>query len=107
MVQNRSLWVVLTVVVGLLQAWDSGALRAGPAAQVAMALGIAVPAVALALTEKWAVWVAALIAGAVLLTIARLTSLVSLNALHIALMVPAMYIFFVCRWQEMAGAKQA
>jgi hypothetical protein len=81
-------------------------LRAGPAAQVAMAIGIAVPAVALALTETWAVWVAALIAGAVLLIIARMISLVSLNALHIALMVPAMYIFFVCRLQEMAGVRQ-
>jgi hypothetical protein len=96
-IKNRVVWVVLSLVVGVLQAWDSGALQAGAPAQALIALGLAAPALALAATDKWPAWVAALVAGAVLLTVARATSIVSLNALHIALMVPAIYIFFVCR----------
>jgi hypothetical protein len=97
MMQNRMLWALLTVLVGGLQALDSGALRAGSGAQALIALGIAAPALALALTKKWEVWLTALIAGAALLVWARVISLVSLNALHIGAMVPAVYIFFVSR----------
>jgi len=104
MVQNRLLWALLTVVVGGLQALDSGALRAGSGAQALIVLGIAAPALALALTAKWEVWLIALIVGAGLLVWARVISLVSLNALHIGMMVPAMYIFFVCRLEKSVGA---
>jgi hypothetical protein len=102
--QNRTLWVALSVLIGGLQAWDSGALQAGAQAQVLIGLGLAAPALALALTDRWHVWLAALIAGAVLLTLARTVSPVSLNAVHIALMVPAMYIFFVCRLERKIAA---
>ena len=95
--QNRMLWALLTVLVGGLQALDSGALRAGSGAQALIVLGIAAPALALALTQNAGVWLTALIAGAALLVWARVISLVSLNALHIGAMVPAMYILFVSR----------
>ena len=95
--QNRMLWVLLTVLVGSLQALDSGALRAGAGAQALVVLGVATPALALALIDRWAVWVTALVVGAVLFAWARVVSPVSLNTLHIGLMVPAMYIFFVSR----------
>jgi hypothetical protein len=101
---NRLLWSVLTVVVGGLQALDSGALRAGLEAQALIALGMAAPALALALTERWNVWLTSLIAGAALLTWARVISPVSLNALHIGAMVPAMYILFVCRLERSVAA---
>ena len=100
MLQNRLMWAALTVIVGGLQALDSGALRAGSSAQGLIALGIALPALALVMTGTWNVWVAALIAGAGLLVWARVISLVSLNALHIGALVPGMYIFFVCRLEK-------
>jgi hypothetical protein len=104
MMQNRLLWALLTVIVGGLQALDSGALQAGRGAQLLIVLGIAAPALALALTRKWEVWLTALIAGASLLVWARVISLVSLNALHIGAMVPAMYILFVSRLEKQMAA---
>jgi hypothetical protein len=106
MLQNRLMWAVLTVIVGGLQALDSGALQAGSGAQALIVLGIATPAFALALTGKWEVWLAALIAGAGLLVWARIVSLVPLNALHIGVMVPAMYVFFVCRLEKTVAAHE-
>jgi len=104
MLQNRMLWAVLTVLIGGLQALDSGALQAGSTAQALIVLGIATPALALVLTGRWEVWLTALIAGAGLLVWARVVSLVSLNALHIGAMVPAMYIVFVCRLEKTVTA---
>jgi hypothetical protein len=106
MLQNRLLWAVLTVLVGGLQALDSGAMQAGSTAQALIALGIATPALALALTGKWEVWLAALIAGAGLLVWARVVSLVPLNALHIGALVPGMYILFVCRLEKTVAAHE-
>ena len=100
MMQNRMVWVLLTVLVGALQALDSGALRAGSGAQALIVLGIASPAVALALTGRWAVWVTALVVGAGLFVWARVISPVSLNTLHIAMLVPAMYVLFVSRLEK-------
>ena len=104
MLKNRLLWAALTVIVGGLQAVDSGALQAGSRAQGLIALGILLPALALVLTAKWEAWVAALAAGAALLVWARVISLVPLNALHIGALVPGMYIFFVHRLEN--GTRQ-
>ena len=100
MLQNRLMWAALTVIVGGLQALDSGAFQAGSGAQGLIALGIALPALALVMTGNWNVWLAALIAGAGLLVWARVISLVPLNALHIGAMIPGMYILFVCRLEK-------
>jgi hypothetical protein len=98
--QNRTLWALLTVLVGGLQALDSGALRAGAGAQALIVLGVAAPACALALSERWGVRVTALGLGAGLFVWARVISPVPLNTLHIGLIVPAMYIFFVSRLEK-------
>ena len=82
-------------------------LRAGSSVQLLTAVGLTVPALALLTTGRWTVWAVALALGAGLMTWARIVSPISLNALHISLMVPAMYIFFVCRWAEIASAKRA
>jgi hypothetical protein len=100
--QNRKLWVLLTVLVASVQALDSGILQAGWRAQVLVVLGLAAMALALALTARRGVWVAALIAAAGLFVWARVISLVDLNTLHIGLMVPAMYILFVSRLEKKA-----
>jgi hypothetical protein len=105
--RNRVLWAAVSILMGSLQALDSGVLGAGATAQLLTVLGIAAPAVALAMTEKWSAWIAALIAGAVLLTAARMASIVSLNTLHLGLMVPAIYILFVSRWAEIAQQTKA
>ena len=49
-------------------------------------------------------WLTALVAGAALLVWARAISLVSLNALHIGAMVPAMYILFVSRLEKQVAS---
>jgi hypothetical protein len=99
-VNNRVIWSVLSLAVGGLQAWDSGILQAGSTAGLLVAVGVLVPAVALAVTTNWAAWVTALGAGAVLLAAGRMLSPVSLNAVHVGLMVPAMYMFFVHRLER-------
>jgi hypothetical protein len=106
MVHNRMLWAVLSVVVGGLQAWDSGILQAGPAAGVLVAIGVLVPALALAATTNRTVWIAALVAGAGLLVAGRMSSSVSLNAVHIGLMVPAMYVLFIHRLETRLHAQR-
>ena len=105
--QNRTLWVTGSLVMGLLQAWDSGALQAPPFAQALIAAGVIAPAAAIGLSANFYARVSALIAAAALLAWARIVTPVSLNALHIGLMVPAIYILFVCRWEEIRAAKTA
>ncbi len=97
---NRLMWSGLSLAVGLLQAWDSGILRAGSTAGLLVASGMLLPAAAIAVTTNWSAWVTALVAGALLLAAGRMASPVSLNAVHLGLMVPAMYVFFVCRLEQ-------
>jgi hypothetical protein len=104
MMTNKTLWATLSVIVGGMQALDSGILQAGPFAQVLTILGIAAPAAALAWSTNRGLWLAALIAGALLFVWARIVSPVSLNAMHIGLMVPAMYVLFVWRLEKQVAA---
>jgi hypothetical protein len=104
MIHNRMVWAAMSIVMGGLQAWDSGILQAGGNAGALVALGMIVPAATLALTANWSAWVTALVAGAVLLAAGRMISPVSLNAVHIGLMVPAIYVFFVCRLERQLQA---
>jgi uncharacterized membrane protein len=48
--QNRTLWVTGSLVLGFLQAWDSGALQAQPLAQALIAAGMLAPAAAIGLS---------------------------------------------------------
>jgi hypothetical protein len=97
MMQNRTFWVVASLLVGALQAWDSGALEAGAAAQALIGAGLLLPVVSIVATADQRVRVLALIAGAALLAWARMIAVVSLNTLHLALFVPTLYILFVGR----------
>ena len=97
MMRNRMVWAVGSLVVGLLQEWDSNAFEAGGFPSVLAVVGIVLPAAAIAASANRGAAVIGLIAGAVLLTAARVISPVSMNALHIALFVPALYVLFVSR----------
>ncbi len=94
MLRNRWLWAVIFVVMGGLQAWDSGVLRASPAIQALVALAIAVPAVTVVLTASFALHATSVAVAFALLTVARIASPVPLNTLHIVAFVPAVLIFF-------------
>jgi hypothetical protein len=102
--QNKTLWVVGSLLIGFLQAWDSGALQAGALAQALIVAGVLAPALSIAASERFAVRVVALVAAAVLLAGARMAAPVSLNTLHIGLFVPAMFILFVSGWLDRRSA---
>ena len=106
MIRTRAFWGFLSLLVGLLQAWDSGAFGTGVPVVALTLAGIGIPAAAIAVTNQ-NVRFASLAAGFLLLTIARMISPVSLNTLHLALFVPAIYMFWVCRWLEVPGARRA
>ena len=100
MLRTRAFWFVLTVIVGLLQAWDSGALAAGALVGLLALAGIGIVAVAIGVAANQAVRVTALVAAFALLTIARVMTPSSLNTLHLALFVPAIYLLVAYRWFE-------
>jgi hypothetical protein len=93
--RNRVFWVSASVCVGLLQAWDSTALSSGAVPALLTIAGMTAPVVTIALRVHHGVRVAALIAGALLLLAARMAAPTALNALHLALFPPALYILFV------------
>jgi hypothetical protein len=105
MMRNRMVWAALAVTVGLLQAWDSNAFRAGAFPLTLIASGILLPAVAIAASPHRGLALGALIAGTVLLTWARLVATVPLNTLHLGLFVPALYVFFVSRMNTASPQK--
>ena len=53
MLKNRWLWAAIIVVMGSLQAWDSGTLRAPGLIQAIVALAIAIPAVVVVTTSSY------------------------------------------------------
>jgi hypothetical protein len=93
--ETRTLVAVGSLLIGLLQAWDSGALQAGPAAQFLIVVGVLLPVAAIAATVGQGVRIAALVCAALMLVWARVISPVSLNTLHLALFAPALYILLV------------
>ena len=103
MIHNRTLWAVLSIVVGALQAWDSGVLATNSYVQLLVSAGVLLPALALVASHRWDVWIVSLIVGAVLLTWARFVSPISLNTLHLGLFVPAIYIIFVSRLERLVA----
>ena len=94
MLRNRWLWAAICVVMGGLQAWDSGTLRAPGLIQAIVALAIAVPAVTVVTTPSYSRQALSVTAAFVLLTVARIASPVSLPTLHIIAFIPAVLIFF-------------
>jgi hypothetical protein len=105
--ESRTLVAVGSLLVGVLQAWDSGALQAGVAAQLMIVLGIALPVAAIVAPVAHGVRIGSLIAAALILVWARMTAPVSLNALHLALFAPALYILVVAGLQNAATRRSA
>ena len=97
LVANRMLWAGGALAIGFLQAWDSNAFVAGGFPLALIVAGILLPPAAIAASSDRGLAFAALIAGAVLLTWARMISPVPMNTLHLALFVPALYAFFASR----------
>jgi hypothetical protein len=92
---NRFFWVIASLGIGLLQAWDSGAF-AGRALIIGLTLaGILTPTATIAADTSHRVRLVALVVGAVLLVGARMLSPVALNTLHLALFPAAVYILFI------------
>ena len=100
MLRIRSVWALLSAVMGLLQAWDSGAFGAGPLVLVLTLAGIGLVSVAIAGTTNQNVRMTALASAFVLLTLARMAAQFALNTLHLALFVPAIYMLVAFRWFE-------
>jgi hypothetical protein len=98
-------WGLIVLVVGALQAWDSGALAAGPVALVLIALAIGAPSAALLLSASSGVQAASVLAMLVLLTGARLVAPLPLNGLHIML-VPAAFLVFTQSLQRGTSNRQ-
>lgn len=97
MLSSRGIWAGLAVLVGVLQAWDSGTFGLSFPLQ-ALALGaIVAPAAAIALPTGQGVRLGTLIVAAILLTLVRMAAPMPLNTLHLALFVPAIYVLFVER----------
>jgi hypothetical protein len=102
--ERRTLVAVGSLLVGLLQAWDSGALQAGLAAQVLIVIGILMPPAAIVAPVGQGVRIGTVIAAALILVAARMAAPVSLNALHLAIFAPALYILVVAGFQTRISA---
>ena len=98
--ETRTLVAVGSLLIGFLQAWDSGTLQAGPAAQSLIVVGILLPVAAIAATVGQGVRIGSLVCAALLLVWARMISPVPLNTLHLALFAPALYILLVTGLQN-------
>ena len=91
---NKWIIVAISIVMGMLQAWDSGVLGAGTGIQLLVGAAIALPVVALLVTDGYGMHALAVAGAFVLLTIARVISPVALPTLHIVAFIPAVLIFF-------------
>lgn len=93
MTRTKGWWAVPVVVLGVLQAWDSGVLRAGGTIQILVALAIAAPPLAMVLASEYGLQAMAIAGAFVLLTVARVMSPVSLPTLHLIAFIPAVVVF--------------
>ncbi|HEX7121229.1 MAG TPA: hypothetical protein VF178_02585 [Gemmatimonadaceae bacterium] len=88
----RRLIALIVLVLGALQAWDSGAFAAGFTVAMLALAGVAAGGLPLLVSRDLRVWVAGIVSSAILLIIARLVSPTSLNELHLILLVAAIAI---------------
>lgn len=97
--RDERIWILVVGLLGMLQMWDSGVLAAGtlPVLTSMVALGTVLATVAG--SDSHALRLAALVMGAGLLTIARLTAPAALNGLHLALF-PAAVMILLSRSQK-------
>jgi hypothetical protein len=96
------LWKLIAVPMVLLaiaQAWDSGVFDASPLVVGLVLVAIALPVAAVFLTARLVMYVAALIAGFVLLLTARLVSSTPLPELFLVL-IPFAVLALLTGWQR-------
>ena len=91
---NKPLLALICVLMGALQAWDSGVLAAGATIQVMVGVAILIPVVAWLASPSYGTHATAVAASFVLLTIARVAAPVPLPTLHLIAFIPAVVIFF-------------
>jgi hypothetical protein len=96
MVLRRWICAGLIFVLGALQAWDSGVLRAELPVVLLVCAALVIPAAAV-FREAWQIRVASLVISAALLLGARMLSPLSHNELHLATFIAAMLHFFEAR----------
>lgn len=80
---SRRFIALAVLVLGVLQAWDSGAFGTGPLVATLALVGVALAGLPLLVSREVRVWLAGVILSALVLTIARIVSPVSLNTLHL------------------------
>ena len=102
---NRWVIIAISVVMGALQAWDSGVLAAGTLTQLLVGTAIALPVIALLATNSYGMHALAVAGAFVVLTIARVMSPVGLPTLHLVAFIPAVLIFFSKVTQVSAAAR--
>jgi hypothetical protein len=83
----------LIVLLGCLQAWDSGVLASGPLAKVLACAGIAIPALAAVMRASFSGTLAAVVVSAVLLIAARVVSPIPLPELLLVSVIAALLLF--------------
>ena len=105
--ESRTIVAVGSLLVGLLQAWDSGALQAGAAAQILIVVGILLPVAAIVAPVGQGVRIGSLVCAALILVWARMIAPAPLNALHLALFAPALYILVVTGLQNAVTRRSA
>jgi hypothetical protein len=106
MVSSRGVVVLLVLLLGGLQAWDSNVHGAGPLVLLLVAVGIAVPAMAALSWSRPGPIVAAGLVSFVLLLAAKLASPIPLPAL---LVVPAAVtaLLLLPYWTQRAASPRA
>ena len=102
-IQNRFWLASACLVVGVLQAWDSGVLGAAPWIQVLVAAAVVPPPLVWGTRMPFGAQAFAVAAAFVLLTIARLGSAVPLPTLHLAAFPPAVLVFVLRGLELRAG----
>jgi len=99
---SRPIVAALAAVLGLLQAWDSGAFSAGSTILVLVLVAIAIPVATLILFRNGGLALVAVLIAAVLTVVARILSPVPLPELTLAVVFPGMLVVFT----SMAEAKR-
>jgi hypothetical protein len=97
MTRNRLLGLTIALPMGLLQAWDSRVLDAGPLVMVLVAAAIALPSLALVLTSHTGVYAAAEAGAIALLLVAKVVTPVPLPALGVVAVMTALGLFVAAR----------
>ena len=93
---TRKPWILATLALAIatLQAWDSHVLLTDAMTQILVVAAIPLPALAIALARDTRVRLAAVVAAAVLLVIARTVSSVPLPDLTLAAFFPGWIVLF-------------